>query len=183
MDHSTTVDDAPAPTPSWPKVIGTIGVVLGVIMLVDKTDDLILIPLLWAGDGWRSLLGPELGDLVASTMPLWAWLFFYILLGMALGVLLVVASLRLRNRYPSGVTLCRTWAWLAIAWVVAGLSLAIWWIATFRDQVARLAEPGWETAAVSGILAALALLLAYPVFLLVWLSRAAVKAEYLTWQE
>ncbi len=104
-EHQAETEIADAPPARWPKVMGTVGVVLGVIMLIDKTDDLVVIPLLWAGDGWSSLLGPELGDLVARSTPLWAWLLFYILLGMALGVLLVVASLRLRSRYPSGVTL------------------------------------------------------------------------------
>lgn len=179
----TGTDEPVQPTPRWPKVIGTIGAVLGVVMLIDKADDLALVPLLWVGDSRTLLLGPELGDFVARTMPWGAWVFFYILLGMALGLLLVIGSLRLRRRRPSGVTLCRAWAWLSIAWLAAGVAWTLWWLGKYGGEVADYAGAGWQGPALLGSLVALALLLTYPVFLLVWLARTAVKEEVLRWRE
>ncbi len=176
--------DAPAPpAPRWPTVIGTIGVVLGLIMLIDKADDLALVPLMWVGDSRRLLLGPEFGDFVARTLPWGGWIFYYIVLGMALGVLLVVGSLRLRRRRPSGVALCRAWAWLSLVWLAAGVAGALRWVGKYGGEVAELAGPGWENPALFGAVAAVALLSAYPVFLLVWLARAPVKEEIRRWRE
>ncbi len=60
MTTDSAGNDAPAsPPPRWPRVVGTIGAVLGAIMFVDKADDLALIPLLWAGESRSLLLGPE----------------------------------------------------------------------------------------------------------------------------
>ncbi len=184
MANDPAASDAPALTLArWPKVVGTIGVVLGGVMFVDKADDLLLVPLMWAGDSRRWLFGPEIGELVARTMPRALWLAFYILLGMALGLLLLVGSLRLRRRIPSGVNLCRAWAWLSIVWLAAGLAVALWWLGRYGDEMARLTGPDWQMTVLSQILLVLILLLVYPVFLLVWLSRAPVKEEYLTWRE
>ena len=176
--------DPPVPDrpPRWPGILGTLGAVLGVIMVVDKTDDLALIPLLWADDSRRLLLGAELGDLVEFSQPQALGLFLFILLGGVLGLLLVVGSLRLRRRRPSGVAICRAWAWLSLAWLAAGVAVALWWLGRYGDEISRLAGPGSGGGALSGALVGL-VLLAYPVFLLVWLSRAPVKEEYRRWGE
>ena len=42
---------------------------------------------------------------------------------------------------------------------------------------------GWQAATALGIGFALVLLLAFPVFLLVWLARPEVRAEYSSWVE
>ena len=166
MATDPAAEDPPArPPPRWPTVIGTIGVVLGVVMLIDKADDLALVPLIWAGDSRNLLLGPELSTLVA------------------LGLLLVIASLRLRSRRRSGVALCRAWAWLSIGWWAAGAAGLLWWLGKYGGEVAKYAEAGWERSALVGGFASLAMLLVYPVFLLVWFSRAAVKEEYLSWRK
>ena len=184
MATDPAADNAPAPpTPRWPTVIGTIGVVLGVVMLVDKADDLALVPLIWSGDSRNLLLGPELSALVARTIPRVAWLFFYLLLGMALGLLLVVASLRLRRRRPTGVALCKAWAWLSLGWFAIGAVGLLWWLGRYGDEIAVATGAGRAESALSGILLVLTLLLVYPVFLLVWFSRASVKEEYLSWRE
>ncbi len=183
MATETAVNETPAPTTRWPKVVGTLGVILGGIMFVDKADDMILIPLMWGGDSRSLLLGPEMGEIVARSMPNVVGFILYLLLGMLLGLMLIIGSLRLRRRSPSGVTLCRAWAWLSIVWLAAGMTVALWWLGDYGDEVASVAGTGWHSTAFSGTLLALAILLAYPVFLLVWLSRAPVKEEYLTWRE
>ncbi len=184
MVTDTTEKEAPASPPSrWPKVVGTIGVILGGIMFVDKVNDLIVVPLIWTGDTWSRLLGPELGEFLTRTMPRGLWLFYYNLLGLLLGLMLIIGSLRLRNRVRSGVTLCRAWAWLSIAWMAVALAGALWWFERYGGELSRYAEAGWESDVLSGGLSALALLLAFPVFLLIWLSRAPVKEEYRRWGE
>ncbi len=175
--------DAPSPPlPRWPKVIGTIGVVLGVIMFIDKADDLALIPVIWTDASRRLLLGPELGDLVGRSLPRAVWPFLYILLGGVLGLLLAIGSLRLRRHRRSGVALCRVWAWLSLAWLTVGLAAALWWFGRYGGEISRFAGPGWHNSALSGAIVAL-LVLAYPAFILVWLTRTPVKEEYLSWRE
>lgn len=173
--------DQPGSPPPWPRVVGTVGIVVAVIMFLDQLGDL-LVPLVMNEGFWRRFLAPDLAEFVARAMPGPGWLVLTSLIGMALAVLLFVGSLRLRRRLRSGVRLCRTWAWIAIAWVAIEIGRAFWWMAEYGDELAGLAGTGWEGSTVLGLLLALAILLAYPVFLLVWLARPPVRTECLTWQ-
>lgn len=171
-----------APPSRWPGVVGTIGLILGAILFLDQIDDL-LIPLVWTEDDWSRMLGPETAELVVRSLPPPAWLVTSSLVGMALAALLVVGSSRLRRRRRSGVTLCRTWSWLAIAWVAIDMASALWWLQAHADEIPGLASTGWQGYAAFGIVVALVVMLAYPVFLLVWLSRPEVAAEHAGWSE
>lgn len=172
--------NAVATPPRWPGVVGVTGIVLAILMFIDKLDDLV-IPLLWSPDDWRGLLDPGEAELVVGLMPPMTWMAPASLIGMALAAVLFVGSLRLRRRLRSGVDLCRRWSWLAIAWAGIEIAVAIWWLQVNAAALSSLAGGEWQAPALVGILAALVVMLAFPVFLLVWFSRPPVRAEYATW--
>ena len=167
-------------SPRWPRVVGTVGVVIGVLVFIDPLDDL-LFRLAWTERDWQRFLGPEIAELVSAVMPPAAWLLIQAVAQLTLGGLLVVGALRLRRRRSSGARLCRLWAWLAVAWVGVMAVWAMWQLPVYSAGVSGLVEGGWQAFATVGVVAALALLLAFPVFLLVWLSRTEIRAEIETW--
>ena len=165
--------------PQWPTVIGTIGIVLGFILLVDKVDD--VMTLRWTAQEWRRIFAPDLADLIARTMPPVAWRVFSAAAQISLAVFLIVGALALRRRTRNGVSLCRLWAWLAIIWVLVTVGRGVLWLQQHAGELPELASVSWQGYAAFGIVVAVALLLAFPVFLLVWLSQPAVRAEYGRW--
>ena len=178
-----TPETAESETRRWPRVVGTIGIIAGVLMFLDKLDDVVMLPLLRSGDWWANLLGKELADYVMGWMPSTPWIVAASLIGMALGALLFVGGLQLRRCRRSGVTLCRTWSWLAIAWLLVEMSRVLWWFSGHADELRALAPGDWQGSAVFGILVALIVLAAFPVFLLSWFSRPAIRAQLAGWPQ
>ncbi len=60
--------------------------------------------------------------------------------------------------------------------------VGLWWLERIGPRLSALAPAGWQGYAVLGILLAVVLMLAFPVFLLVWLSRPAVRQETAHWR-
>lgn len=168
-------------SPQWPRVIGTIGIILGIIIFLDQVDDLLL--LRWTEEDWRRIFAPDIAALIGQATPSVGWRLFSSVIQMGLGVLLFVGSLALRRRSRSGVFVCRLWAWLAIGWTVLTIGWAIWWLQRHAGEISGLSDVSWQGYATFGIVLALVLLLAYPVFLLVWLSKRDVQTEYKTWPD
>ena len=102
--------------PRWPTVIGTIGIVLGIVLLLDKVDD--VMTLRWTAEDWRRIFGPNLADLIARSMPPFAWRVASTAVQIGLAALLIVGSVAVRRHARNGVSLCRLWAWLAMGWAV-----------------------------------------------------------------
>lgn len=169
-----------APT-RWPGVVGLIGIIAAVLMFVDKVDDLFVA---WAmsPEAWSKLVGPETAEMVDRLMPPMAWLVLSALIGGGLAVMLLLGSLRLRKRRQSGVELCRKWSQLAIVWAVVEVAFGIWWLRSNAEYITELASAPWQAPSALGLLVALAIMMAFPIFLLIWLSKPEVEAEYASWQ-
>ncbi len=165
--------------PQWPTVIGTIGIVLGIVLLLDSVDDLITVR--WTAAEWRRIFPPDLADLIARSMPPAAWRAVSAAVEIGLAALLIVGSLGLRRRARHGVSLCRLWAWLAIGWVVVVIGRGTLWLEQHGGELPAVGTITWQVYVPFALVLAAALLLAYPVFLLVWLSRTAARSEYETW--
>jgi hypothetical protein len=183
-DPSTAGAGIPAgPVPSrWPDVIGAIGIVLSAIIFIDKLDD--LLTLTWTQEQWRGLVGADLANLIVDSLPPLAVRLVTSLAHMALAVLLLAGCLALRRRRRAGIARCRVWAALAIVWVTLEIGWAAWWLSQRTEEITRAAgvsPAAWQGYAAFGIAVALVLLLAFPVFLLIWFARRDVKAEYETW--
>jgi hypothetical protein len=66
-------------------------------------------------------------------------------------------------------------------WVAVEIGWVVWWLSRFTGEITGIAQATWQGYAAFGITAALAILLAFPVFLLIWLYRSHVRAEYVGW--
>ena len=165
----------------WPVVIGTIGVVLAALIVLDKIDDLVMLN--WTEADWSRLLGPDLAALVYAALPPTAWRLLKSLVHIGLGVLLASGALALRHRRLHGVRRCRLWAWLSIAWVLGSMTVGLILARQSLGDIPGLSVYGWQAAAAFGIIVAVGILLAFPTFLLIWFSRDAVRAEYESWAD
>lgn len=181
MNDQQAVEDhgASLPRSRWPNVIGIIGLVLSTIMFVDKLDNLVTFD--WTEEQWARLVGANLADLIVRSLPPRGVRLISSVVHMALAILLFTGSWALRGRRRSAVSKCRAWAKLAIGWVAVEIGWAIWWLSRFTGELMGIAEATWRGYAAFGIALALVILLAYPVFLLTWLSRSHVRAEYEGW--
>ncbi len=167
-------------TPRWPRVVGTIGIVVAALTLLDKVGDLLF--MLWvSGSSWSSVIGAEAGRVVESVVPPASWIVLTSLVWLGLAVLLLRASTRLRRCRPSAIPLCRAWAWLAICWYAVEMVYNGWWLSRITEQLDSLAPMGWQGYAVLGTVLATVLMLAFPVFLLVWLARPRVRQQWEAW--
>lgn len=163
-------------TPRWPTVVGTIGIVVGALLILDNVDDLLMLE--WTEADWRRLVGPYVADLVVRAMPSVGWRLATAAVEIGLGVLLVVGSVGVRRREPQGVTLCRVWSWLAIVWVLVGVGRGAFWLQRHGADLPAMATSGYVVFA---LLLSVLLLLGFPVFLLAWFSSASVRQQTGAW--
>jgi len=166
----------------WPMVLGTLGVVLGALMILDTLDDL-LFQLSWNEEDWAGWVGADLARSIVVSMPPFAWAFLSAVVQICLGAYLVAGSLRLRRRQASGIEMCRTWAKVTVAWVIVSMGLALWWIGRFAGDIAGVTQAQVDSAAAWGVALAAVFLLAYPLFLLYWISKDAIQSETAAWAQ
>ncbi|MCP4201731.1 MAG: hypothetical protein GY769_07335 [bacterium] len=164
----------------WPGVVGVVGIIVAVLMFVDQVDDLLAL-LVLSPETWSRWLGPKQAEIVVRLMPPVGWVAVAAVIGAALAVLLFIGSMRIHRHMRSGVELCRRWSQVTIAWAVIQITAAISWLQRNADFISDLANGEWQGAAAFGVVVALGVMLAFPVFLLVWLSRPVVRREYATW--
>ena len=151
--------------------------VLSILMLIDSLDDVLLVG--WFGTEWSHVLGPELAEAVARTVPAVSWRFLDILVSSALAVLLLVSSVDLQRRRRTGVTLTRAWAISVIVWALVSTARSVWWLSKIVADYPVI--DGWGFSASLGLGLGLGLLIAYPIFVLVWTDRPAVSNEWSRW--
>ena len=166
----------------WPNVIGMIGIILGALIALDQFDDL-LIHLWWNEADWAGYVGPDIADLIMRAAGSIYGRIFASIAQLCLGILLVVASVRLRARRRSGGFLSQTWAWLAIAYAIIEIGTAALVLSAWSEEVVQIAGAGWEAWVAYGLWAALATMIAWPLFLLIWFARQTVKSEIAGWPD
>lgn len=180
-NRGETTGTAAGARPIWSAVVGTIAVIAGALTVVDQLDDLATLG--WDQQDWARFVGPRLAEIIVGAMPPLFWRVTTLLVQLALGILLAVAGLRLRRRRRSGVRLCRLWAGLAIAWALCTTGVAAVWLRGYGATIGGAELVNWEGWAVFGIGLALAILVAFPVLLLIWFQRPQVQADYEAWAE
>ena len=174
----------PPPRSSWPTVIGTISIIIGVLGALAG---------LW-GAAAPFVIHSFAGKLHNQTFPgmetadAWrVWTALLALVAVGLAVLLLVAGIGLvRRRRPAART-ATVWAILRMVLVVvqAGVSyqLAQQQFAEMqRDPNLRAMAAGFS--GIVGTFTVVAILLwgwALPLFLLIWFHRRTIKTEVSTW--
>ena len=163
----------------WPGVIGTIGVVLSVIIIIDQIDD--LLTLSWTLEDWQRIFAPGIAELIVNSAPPMVWRVLSGLIQIGLGVILFLGSMALRRRTLWGIHLCKLWAWLAIVWAIITVGWGARWLMLHAEEIHGTSIINWQGYSVLGLTLALVLMVAFPMFLLVWFSTRSVRAEYQDW--
>lgn len=177
---------SPEQAASWPKVIGAISIVLACGACL--------------GGVW-GFLAPAFLEAVAKNVPAnqaapfaamqeWStWIVVRSALTMLIALVLLVTGIDLLRRRRRGIKLGRVWAVLKMIFGVAG---ALVGLAMQQEQLQEISQQmSQQNAPISGsvlaVLGAVGVVFgilwtcAFPVFLLIWFSRAKVKTEYAQW--
>lgn len=160
----------------WPRKLGAVGCFLALLMFVDHLGD--LGPLSWSQQRWVDTVGADL----AGRMVQWAnpdWVVPTSLAGMALGIFLLIASINLRRERRLGVVQSQAWSWLAIALLAVETTRGLVWVVRNYDVLAAFNNSTQWYEYIVGVVVIAGVL--YPVFLLVFLSRPSVRAQYTGW--
>ncbi len=166
----------------WPNVIGNIGLVTGALMVLDQLGDLTTL-FYFNPATLERWFAPEIAELTLALLPPPGWTVLSALIGLVLGALVIIGSLRIKSHLRSGVELTTWWAWLAIVWVLTESVLVIGRMVAGAEHLTALVPGQWETATAISLPIALAVVLAYPIFLLYWFRRADVRREYEGWAD
>lgn len=170
---------SPEQDTTWPKVIGVISIVFGAGACLQ---------------GVWGFFAPRFIKMAAESMPEaqaaplaamqeWGtWITVSSALTILIGLVLFVAGIDLVRRRRRGIKLGRVWAVLKILFGIAGAFVGL---AMQQEQFRQISQ---QTPAINtGVIAVVVLVVvalwtcAYPVFLLIWFSRAKVKVEYAQW--
>ena len=164
----------------WPGVLGLIGMIIAALMFWDELGELIQV-FTWDEQDWVRMLGAETAALIEKFAPPLGYQVASALITLELSILLFAASILLFRRQRAGVTLARVWAWLVLPWLAIQLLLVLTWM---KQYLAGLLRPEWQVSEgtiVAWTVFVFLILAAYPVFLLVWLGRPAIRGEYAAW--
>ena len=167
---------------TWPTVLGVISIVFG------------------SGAGLSGVWGflaPQFLEMMADQMPPgqaapllamqgWTtWIFISSALTVVIGLILLVAGIDLVRRRARGIKLGRVWAVLKMIFAVVGSCVGL---IIQQDQFRQMSQQNlpiggsvYSVMVVVGVTVGVLWGCAYPVFLLIWFSRAKVKSEYARW--
>ncbi len=113
------------------------------------------------------------------------WILISSALTVVIALILLVAGINLVRRRASGIKLGRVWAVLKMIFAVVGFFVGF---VVQQEQFRQMTQqnfPGggnfYVVMAVAGVTIGVLWSSAYPVFLLIWFSRAKVKSEYTRW--
>lgn len=141
------------PRPTWPLVIGIISVVVSIVCLIMRLVSLSI--------QWKSgSIGP----------------FIHGFLSASLDLVLLAGGILLINRKPAGKKLHVFWSFLSLFGVGALVVLLVIW---YGDSTAIERQNYGREMICLGI--GSVILAAYPVFLLIWLSRRFIERDLSRW--
>lgn len=190
MGYATRVQES-----SWPKVVGIIGIVLATLGILGGVCGL-------ASSACTSNLQVTMqsttlssGQSAQPAMPFVTEMGRYRaytvvagLVGAALQVILLVASINLMKRRPWTIDVLRIWAGLYIVVSLVGTVVSYHMTKDMLQQISTAAGPqGQFPVSMSqtfmgvGMVFGIAWSCALPVFILIWFARDKIKAETATW--
>jgi hypothetical protein len=164
----------------WPGVLGTIGIIIAVLTFWDELSELIRL-FTWGEEDWARMLGAETARMVQEFAPPLGFAIASAVINIELAILLFVGSVLLIRRSRAGVSCFRVWSFLVLPWLAIQLVLVLTWM---RDHLSGLLQPDWQVAEATIVfwtVVAFMVIAIFPVFLLVWLARPVIQAEYSRW--
>ncbi len=176
--------ELPAPT-KWPTAIGVIGIIVASLGIVFSACCGLGLPFYMPAMVELMKQDPNMTqekiDATMASIPPAAYMVPMSLLGLGISILLMVGSIGLLRRREKAVKLLKIWAWTDLAYSLAGLPIQFMF--GMRGTQYPGASPADMVGPISGLCCGGLLGLAFPVFVLIWLSRQASKDEILAWAE
>ena len=165
----------------WPTVVGVIGIIYASLGLFGTFCGLAFLFILLSYADWLESFGiseQELQEMQASMSPV-SWTVPASLAGLALAILLFVGAVRLLRRQASGARLCTLWSWMIIPWTIIATVITLVFHFNAPAPSSGLGQQ-MGTAIVTVITAVIGL--AFPVFMVIWFSRATIKSQVAQWR-
>lgn len=162
----------------WPTVIGIISIVLGSLGALGYAWSCIA-PYVMESSFLAN--DPNVQASIQAQKDMRGWMVSSGVVNLIASLLLLIAGTGLSSRRSWGVSAARLWA------VFKMLTAIFTAIATYIVQEAALANQSGGMAAAGSMFGMVAIVFvlawawAFPIFMLVWLSRPRVKAEYSRW--
>ena len=155
----------PDKTPAWAIAIGVISIIYASLGLICTPVSLVSSRLMPSPAGFEEMLPPwfETYSIVSG------------LVGMAVAVILLVAGIGLLRRRAGAVSLHVVYGWIAILMGIVGM--VVIFAAFDFSRLPGPARAGAIGGAAGGIIG-----FAYPIFLLIWFSRAKIRQQAAAWQ-
>jgi len=168
----------------WPTAIAVSAIVVASLGLAGGCCGM-LSPLMtdyFMGMAASGNMSQELIDSMQAAQPPIVWIMSASLIGLALASLLLTGGIGLARRRAGGIGLCKIWAWISIPWTMISLVAA----AYFQLRVpaeARQMGAGFQYFGLAfGACYGLTIGIGFPVFMLLWFSRAKIKDEVAAWE-
>jgi len=172
----------PAQRSNWPTVIGVISIVFGSGACLGGVWGFLAPHFIKMMADWQ----PPNQAALMPDMSEWAsWIFVTSVLTIVIALILLVAGIDLLRRRMRAIKLARVWAVLRMIFALVGAYMGfLIQQAQFRQMSPQSSPVGgsfFVAVSVFGMLVGILWGWAFPIFLLVWFSRAKIKAEYLRW--
>lgn len=183
MTPPTDLGEPPDVPSRWPMVFGVIGIIIASFGLLGACCGMVM-PLAWPA--YVDLIAKFLPDekiveAMRHMRPPIAWTLLSSVLGLATAILLLTGSIKLIRRNASGVSMCKLWAWIIIPWTLIAIPVSM----MIQPQMPPdLQRGGLNMQVGAGMGACFGVVwgLTFPIVMLIWFARRAVKDEVRGWE-
>ncbi len=167
----------------WPMVFGVIGIIFASLGLLGGCCG-IMMPLIWpAYVDWLANFMPneKMVEAMRQMRPPIAWTLLSSVLGLAMAILLLTGSIKLIRRKASGVSMCKLWAWINIPWTLIAIPLSMM-IQPQMPPDLQQGGFGMQAGAAFGACFGAVWGLTFPIVMLIWFARRAIKDDVRGWE-
>ncbi len=183
MTPPTDLGELPAKRTTWPTAFGVIGIIFASVGLFGGCCGIVM-PLIWpAYVNWLANFVPDekMVEAMRQMRPPIAWTLLSSVLGLAMAILLLTGSIKLIRRNASGVSMCKLWAWIIIPWMLIAIPVSI----KIQPQMPPDLQQGglgMQAGAVIGPCMGVVWGLTFPIVMLIWFARRAIKDDVRGWE-
>ena len=125
---------------------------------------------------------PEQIQVMRASQPPAVWMIVVGLIGLALAMLLLLGGIAIVRRRANGTTLCKVWAWINIPWAALSMTIAAYFQLRVPQDTQQMGAGFQYVGLAFGACFTLLFGVGFPLFILLWFSRATVKDEVAAWE-